>query len=289
MHRPWSLKNGRSFTSAARPRMERMRFVAYETIIYAADDHGVTITLNRPAALNALTRQMRAELLDGLKRAAADGEARALTLAGAGKAFSVGQDLKEMEHDYQSGMNLGQLVRDEYMPLVRTLRAMPKPTIALVQGTALGGGMALALACDFRVLSPDARFIAGFVHVGLAPDTGTSFLLPKMIGQARALEIFLTGSPITAEDAVRYGLSSEVHGDRERAEAAARSLAKLLAAGPTKAYAAIRQLVDQTAAVPLEDAMAKEMETQASLSLTQDHLAAVAAFLDKRKPDYTGT
>ena len=214
---------------------------------------------------------------------------RAVLLSASGMAFSVGQDLKEMDHDYQLGHEtLGSLVEREYVPLVKVLQNMPKPTVALVQGVAVGGGMSLALATDFRVLSPEARFIAGFVKVGLAPDTGTSYLLPRMIGHAQALRILLTGDAIGAEEAVHLGLSDAVQATREDADAKAHELSGKLALGPTQAYAEIRRLVSQSSEIPFDLALSNEVAAQDRLSHTEDHRTAISAFLAKSPVHFQG-
>jgi len=261
----------------------------YETIEYVEEDRLAHIVLNRPSALNALNHQMRMELKHALKEAADHSAIRVVMLSSASRAFSVGQDLKELDENYaEHRVSLGELVRSEYVPLVQALQTMPKPTIALLQGTAVGGGMSLALACDFRVLSVDAQLIAGFVKVGLVPDTGTSYLLPRMIGDAQALRIFLTGSAIRAQEAVQLGLADMVHPSAEAAATRARELAYELAEGPTLAYAEIRQLVQDGHGLSLDLALSKEIAAQERLSHTQDHRDAVSSFLGKKIPRFKG-
>ncbi len=261
----------------------------FETIIYDRTDAVATVTLNRPQALNAFTAELRSELRSALEIAAGDESVRAVLVQAAGKAFSVGQDLKELAAAYQDeGFSLGRLVTNEYAPLVETLQMMPKPTIALIQGIALGGGLSLALSCDFRVLGPDARLIAGFVNVGLAPDTGAAYLLPRMIGYARALHIFLTGKPLTAAEAVSLGLAERVHASAQDAASAAYELARTLANGPTLAYPGIRQLLHDTATLDLPAAMRQEAAVQERLSHTQDHRNAVSSFLERQPPQFDG-
>jgi 2-(1,2-epoxy-1,2-dihydrophenyl)acetyl-CoA isomerase len=263
--------------------------LAYDTITYTEKNHVAFLAFNRPQALNALTHQLRKELLVALTATSENDDIRVIILAGAGKAFSVGQDLKEMDHDYRtSEASLGQLVATEYVPLVRVLMDLPKPSIALVRGPAVGGGMSLALAADFRVLSKEATLVAGFVQVGLAPDTGTSYLLPQMIGQAHALRILLTGATIKADEALTLGLADSVEASPEDAESAAWQLAERLAAGPTQAYKEIRRLVRASASLPWELALEKEVEAQERLSHTQDHRHAVSSFLEKKIPEFQG-
>ncbi|HET7629663.1 MAG TPA: enoyl-CoA hydratase-related protein [Bacillales bacterium] len=261
----------------------------YEELLFEAKDGVATITLNRPKALNALTRKMRSELLDALNHAAEDEEIRALILTGSGKGFCVGQDVKEMSEDYaKEGPELGKLVESEYIPLVKALRSMPKPTIALVNGVAVGGGMAFPLACDFRVITEKASMTPVFVNVGIAPDTGVSFLLGRAIGHAQAIELCMLGKSLTPEDQVKAGLASEIYPTAEEAADAARELAAHLANGPTQSYASIRQLFDKAAASTLEETLAYERDVQDKLAHTEDHQEAVSAFLEKRKPTFLG-
>lgn len=249
----------------------------------------VVLTLNRPEALNALTATLRRELLEGLQKADHDPAVRVVIIQGAGRAFSVGQDLKEMLQYYEThGPALGQLVEEEYIPLVKALRALSKPTIAVLEGAAVGGGLALALAADFRVVSSRAQLVPGFVNVSLAPDTGTTFLLARAIGYARALSLCLLGQPIRAAQMVEWGLASQVN---ETPEAMAEELAALtsrLEAGPTRAYGEIRRLFDRAAHLPLDEVLTLERDVQDALAHTQDHHEAVDAFVNKRQPVFRG-
>jgi 2-(1,2-epoxy-1,2-dihydrophenyl)acetyl-CoA isomerase len=215
---------------------------------------------------------------------------RAVVLAGSDRAFSVGQDLKEMADRYQADPEhaMARLVTEEYIPLLKTLRSLPRPTVAVVAGLALGGGLALALATDFRVVEARTRLIPAFSQVGLVPDTGVSFFLPRMIGHARALSLALTGDAITAAEAVQWGLALEVAADPAQAEERGRNLARRLADGPTLAYTEIRRLFDRSAESTLDEALAEEARAQARLSMTRDHRDAVTAFLTKNTPIFHG-
>lgn len=261
----------------------------YQEIIYKVEGAVATITLNRPKALNALTRTMRRELLDALNHCAKDEEIRVLLLTGAGKGFCVGQDVKEMSEDYaEHGPQLGKLVEEEYIPLVKALRSIPKPTVSLVNGTAVGGGMAFPLATDFRVLTEKSTLTPVFVNVGIAPDTGVSYLLGRAIGQAQAISMCMKGKSLTPSDLVNYGLAEKVNESLEEAEAEANELTEKLAAGPTQSYWRIRQLYDQAAASNLEEALHFERDAQEALAHTDDHQEAVAAFMEKRTPKFRG-
>jgi 2-(1,2-epoxy-1,2-dihydrophenyl)acetyl-CoA isomerase len=261
----------------------------YQEILYQVDGAVATITLNRPDALNALTQRMRKELVHVLDRIARDKQVRALLLTGAGRAFCVGQDVKELADYYAvSGPELGRVVEQEYIPIVKRLRALPQPTVALVNGAAVGGGMALALATDFRVLHEKSNLSPVFVKVGLAPDSGVSFLLSRAIGHARAISLTMRGGNLTPAEAVALGLAAKVNPSLDEAWAEARELVAELANGPTKAYAEIRQLYDRAAGTSLYETMEFEKDVQDRLAHTDDHLEAVTAFQEKRAPRFVG-
>lgn len=261
----------------------------YQEILYQVESGAAQITFNRPQALNALTRVMRHEFLDALEAAARDSSVRAVLLTGSGRAFSVGQDVQEMAEDYaQEGPQLGRLVQEEYVPMVQRLRALPKPTVALIHGPAAGGGLSLALAADLRIATDKASFFPAFVKVGLAPDTGSAFFLTRILGYSRALEVALRGRPISASEAVEWGMVVSRHSTPEEALERAKELVAELAAGPTEAYARIRWLFDQAASASLEDVLHRETETQEILGGTFDHREAVEAFITRRPPKFQG-
>ncbi len=263
--------------------------MAFLAVSWERDKASVTLRLNRPESLNALTQGIRAELLEGLQKADQDSEVRVVILRGTGRAFSVGQDLKELTDYYQSrGPVMGELVQKEYIPIVKALRELSKPSVAVVEGAAVGGGMALALATDFRIISDRAQLVPAFVKVGLAPDTGTTFLLARSIGYARALSICMTGQALAAPDLVRLGLADHAYPSGEELENALAGLTAELAQGPTAAYVAIRRLFDRTAGLPLDDVLMAERDTQDALARTRDHQEAVEAFLSKRNPRFRG-
>jgi 2-(1,2-epoxy-1,2-dihydrophenyl)acetyl-CoA isomerase len=201
----------------------------------------------------------------------------------------VGQDLKELQDYYtEHGYRIGPLVDREYIPIFTALRNLSKPTVAVIEGVAVGGGMALALACDFRVISARAQLVPGFVNVGLAPDTGTTFLLARSIGYARALSLCLLGQPLPADDLVGMGLAQSVAQTAEEVQAQLDHLVERLVHGPTRAYAEIRRLFDQSSHLSLEDVLHKEAGVQDRLSQTEDHRTAIDAFLAKRVPVFLG-
>jgi 2-(1,2-epoxy-1,2-dihydrophenyl)acetyl-CoA isomerase len=260
----------------------------YSEIRYDASGEVARLTLNRPKALNSLSKKLRAELSEALARAAQEESVRALLFSGEGRAFCVGQDVKELKEGYEAGESLGRLVEDEYVPLVKCLRDLPMPTVALVNGACVGGGMALALAADFRVVTEKSSFTPAFVKVGLAPDSGVTFFLSRAIGQARALSLCLRGQTISPAELVAWGLAAKVNESLEAAQAEADALLAELLAGPTKAYAQIRRLFDEAAGASLEQTMKLEAGAQEELSHTHDHREALAAFLAKRRPEFQG-
>jgi 2-(1,2-epoxy-1,2-dihydrophenyl)acetyl-CoA isomerase len=263
--------------------------MSVEDILVEQKNGAVILTLNRPDALNALTESIRTGLLKELDHADREGSLRCVVMRGSGRAFSVGQDLKELEAYYGAhGPELGRLVEEEYIPIVQALRSLSKPTVAVLEGPAVGGGMALALAADFRLVTPRARLVPGFVNVGLAPDTGTAFLLGRSIGYARALSLCLTGQAIDAEEMVRHGLADAVHESPELLESALDTLTDKLVQGPTLAYGAIRKLFDASAHLSLADVLRMERDVQDELAHTSDHQEAVRAFLSKATPVFRG-
>lgn len=259
-------------------------------VIEVAKADGVAkVHLNRPGALNALTRSLRQTLADRLDEIAHDATVRAVIILGAGRAFSVGQDLHEMDSMYrEKGPHLAELVEKEYIPLVKALRRMPKPVVAMIDGPAAGGGLSLALAADFRILTAKSTLIPAFVNVGLAPDTGAAFFLARQLGIARAIAVAMKGEPLSAEQCVHWGLADLVVADRSAAEDEAQKLAQKLAQGPTLAYYHIRTLFDQAAGLPFERVLELERDTQETLAQTHDHVAAVGAFLNRQRPTFEG-
>jgi len=203
--------------------------VAYETIVYEKDQGVATITLNRPQSLNAFVPQMNQEVLEALKDGERDQAVRCLMITGAGRAFCAGQDLKGRTPE-QKG-SLGASLREKYNPMIRQIRQMEKIVVAAVNGVASGAGCNLALACDLRVASEEAKFIQSFVRVGLAPDSGGSFILPRLVGISKAMEMLLLGDTIDAQEALRIGLVARVFAAAEFPRSA-RDIAVRVAAAP---------------------------------------------------------
>jgi 2-(1,2-epoxy-1,2-dihydrophenyl)acetyl-CoA isomerase len=251
-------------------------------------DGVATVTLNSPDTLNALTVATKVALLDALQDVGADRTVRAVVLTGAGRGFCVGQDLREHAAALDTGDTSMSTVRDHYNPIVRALVALPKPVVAAVNGTAAGAGASLAFACDFRIAADTASFLMAFARVGLGPDTGASWTLQRLVGYGRAVAMLMLAEPVTAAQALEMGLVNAVVPAADVA-AAARDLAVKLAAGPTLAYAGIKQALAAASASSLDDALEVEAEIQARCGATNDHRAATTAFLAKQTPEFTGT
>ena len=251
-------------------------------------DAVVTLTLNRPDAMNALTVDLKEALRDTLATLDSDRSCRAIVLTGAGKAFCVGQDLREHAATLESGRTDLDTVRVHYNPIAQRLASMPKPVVAAVRGTAAGAGASFALLADFRIGGPKTSFLMAFANVGLAGDSGVSWSLPRIVGHARALELLLLAEPVGAQAAYEMGLLSRLLDDDEQVLPAAQELAARLAAGPTVAYGAIKRELSIGDAGTLSDALAAEAQAQAICGATADHQAAVASFVAKRRPAFEG-
>jgi 2-(1,2-epoxy-1,2-dihydrophenyl)acetyl-CoA isomerase len=257
--------------------------------LLVADTDGVrTLTLNRPEAYNSLTLRLKEDLLAALRAAASDDAVRAVVITGAGKAFCAGQDLKEHVALLRS-MNPAplQTVVSHYNPIITTITGMPKPVIAAVNGMAAGAGASVAYASDLRIAASSAKFLMAFANVGLTADSGASWTLPRLIGYGRAMEMMLLAAPVTAEQALSIGMVNQVVAD-DTVVATAQELAARMAAGPTTAYAKIKEALLAGASGSLEDALAVEARTQAEAGATTDHTEAVDAFVAKRTPTFTG-
>lgn len=254
---------------------------------YAVANGVATITLNRPEALNALTVSLKVGLLEAFRRAGDDDEVRAVLLTGAGRAFCVGQDLKE----HVEGLDAGDLelstVTDHYNPLIEAIAGLAKPVVAAVNGPAAGAGASLAFACDLRIAADDASFLMAFARVGLGPDSGASWTLPRLVGWGRAAAMLMLAEPVAAAQALEMGLVSVVVPVADLV-ATATGLAAKLAAGPTAAYGAIKQTLAFAASHSLAESLAHEAKAQARCGHTDDHRNAVTAFLAKQPATFTG-
>ncbi|MGW5239548.1 enoyl-CoA hydratase/isomerase family protein [Monashia sp. NPDC004114] len=247
------------------------------------------LRLNRPEAMNSLDNALKDALVAALESVAEDAAVRCVVLTGNGRAFCVGQDLKE--HVQSLGdptSSLATTVTDHYNKIVTAIVTMNKPVVAALNGVAAGAGMSFALACDFRVASEVAGLNTSFAGIALSCDSGASWSLPRLVGPARAKELLMFPRTITAQEAAELGLVTRVVAADEL-DAAVTELARTLADGPTLAYGSIRRAVAYSASADLADALANEAELMALTGMSSDHRAAVDAFLAKEKPTFTGT
>jgi 2-(1,2-epoxy-1,2-dihydrophenyl)acetyl-CoA isomerase len=261
----------------------------YEQLIVEQDGAVSTLRLNYPARLNALSAIMTRELLDALERLGKDPEVRALVLTGEGRGFSAGADLSALQEPYARGERpkLSEILRDGYNRLIPLLAEAPKPVVAAVNGVVAGAGASLALACDFRIASEEASFSLAFVKIGLIPDAGSTWLLPRTIGMARALELALLSDRVDAPTALSIGLVNRVV-EADRLASETRDLAARLAALPTTAIALTKRAMREAAQLTLAEAMDREADLQDEAAATQDHMEGVLAFLQKRPPNFVG-
>jgi len=258
-------------------------------VLYDVSGGIATITLNRADAMNSLNIATKEALLAAVQAAAADDAVRCVVLTGTGRAFCVGQDLKEhialLEADPDS--SLATTVDAHYNPTVTLLATMAKPVIAALNGIAAGAGASLAFACDFRILADGAGYNLAFPGVALSCDTGCSWTLPRLVGQAKAIELLYFPTTIKADQALELGLATKVVPADDLASTVG-ELASTLASGPTVSYGSIRQSVSFSAGHSFEESLAFESGKMALTGATQDHRTAVAAFVAKEKPTFQG-
>ncbi len=255
----------------------------------SSQDGVATVVLDRAAELNSLDRPTKVALRDALAEAAEDEAVRCVVLTGTGRAFCVGQDLKEHVDLLRGGDvdALSQTVLEHYNPIVTSLLTMAKPVVAAINGVAAGAGVSLALACDYRLVADTAGFNLAFAGIGLSCDTGSSWTLPRLVGRAKALELLYEPRTVSAGEALALGLATRVVPAATLTEEVD-ALARRLAAGPTQAYAAIRRAVTHSATADLPTALALEAGMMARTGASQDHRDAVEAFLAKRPPEFQG-
>jgi len=259
--------------------------MAYETIDFKADGPIARITLNRPDRLNSFTAHMHDELRDALTHV---GEARVIILTGAGRGFCAGQDLADRAVGASDHpVDLGVTVEACWNPLIRTLTSLPQPVIARVNGVAAGAGANIALACDIVVAAKSAKFIQSFSAIGLIPDSGGTWILPRLAGQARALGLALTGDPLPAETAADWGLIWKAVED-DALDAEVNAIANKLASLPPLGLAEIKKMIRASWAHTLDQELMHQRNAMRHLGYTEDYREGVAAFLEKREPKFTG-
>lgn len=261
--------------------------MSFSTLLYQLEDGVAVITLNRPQMFNAINVELMRELTEAFRQANQDPEVRAVVLTGTGKAFCSGQDLVEARQMFTQEPKLEVEVRERYNPLIKQMYAMDKPTIAAVNGVAAGAGCSLALACDMRIVTPQTKFTQAFVRIGLVPDSGATFFLPRLVGVGRALELLTTGRDVTAKEAVEIGMANKLVPASEL-ENETLQLAKQLANGPTKAIAMTRKMTYQSMESSLDEMLEHEAVCQGEAGRSKDIVEGIRAFAEKRLPNFQG-
>ena len=258
--------------------------MAYRHILLDQQGGIARLTLNRPERLNSFTEAMHEEVADAIARLEG---ARVLVLTGAGRGFCAGQDLNDRAVDPGEAVDLGRSVETWYNPLIRSLTSLPFPVIARVNGVAAGAGANIALACDIVIAARSARFIQSFASIGLIPDSGGTWVLPRLVGQARALGLALTAEPLPAEKAAEWGLIWKAVDD-EALDAEVDRLAQSFAAAPTLGLAAIKKMIRESWSHSLDEELDLQRDAMRRLGMTEDYREGVAAFMAKRKPEFRG-
>ena len=262
--------------------------MAYETILWSVDDGVARLTLNRPERLNSFTAAMHEEVADALSKVEDDPQVRALLLTGAGRGFCAGQDLADRAvAPGDAPVDLGRSVELYYAPLIQRLSALDKPVVCAVNGVAAGAGANIALACDIVIAARSAKFIQSFANIGLIPDSGGTWVLPRLVGLARALGLALTGEPLPAERAEAWGMIWKCVDD-EALQAEGLGLARRFASGPTRGLAATKHAIRAASLKGLSEELEIERDLMRELGRSADYQEGVAAFLSKRAPVFTG-
>ncbi len=259
----------------------------YETLLYEEDNGVANIALNRPKKLNAFDGTMHDDLYRALGDAAEDEEIRCIVVRGEGRGFSAGADLAQVVREADGDPDLGEYLRSTYSRLVKRMVGIEKPVIAALHGPVYGAGVGLALACDLRLAAENTKFSVAFIKVGLMPDAGVTFLLPRVVGLGRAMEMSMLGDAVDAEEAHRIGLVNKVVAEDTLSEEV-RNLAGRLATMPTVALGRIKHALYASFETDLETVLEGEAEGQTFCGYTQDHREGVTAFFEKREARFTG-
>lgn len=248
----------------------------------------LVITLNRPDKLNSVDDTLSAELIDTLKYAQKTAGVRAILLTGAGRGFCAGQDLQSRSIQANgSHPHLGESIRNRYMPIITLLRTIEKPVICAINGVAAGAGASLAFACDYRLASEESSYIQAFIKVGLIPDSGACFMLPRLVGVGRAMDLMMTGRKVSATEALAIGLVNELCPPDQLMEKAL-AFTDELASGPTKAYGLMKRAVNKAMDCDLSTYLEYEADVQEIAGRSNDYREGVSAFTEKRQPAFTG-
>jgi len=262
--------------------------MAYETIEFEITEGVAVLTLNRPDRMNSFNTQMHGEVRDALKQVKKDGSVRCLLITGNGRGFCAGQDLSDRNVDPNAEMpNLGESIEKNYNPLIRTLQGLEMPVICAVNGVAAGAGANIAFACDIVLAARSASFIQTFCKIGLVPDSGGTWTLPRLVGHARAMALSMLGDKISAEQAQSWGMIWQVIDD-EQLKDEALSMAKRLATQPTKGLALIKRAIQSSWDNSFDEQLDLERDLQTLAGRTEDYREGVKAFMEKRQPDFKG-
>lgn len=262
--------------------------MSYQFIRYSCEEGVASITLNRPDKLNSFNKAMGVELIEALAHAGSQDQVRAVLLTGEGRGFCAGQDLAEvLPKEGQPPPVLGDTVRDCYNPIILALRNLEKPVICAVNGVAAGAGANIAYACDLVLASEKASFVQSFCHLGLVPDSGGTYFLPRLVGLARATAMTMLGEKVRAAEAVEIGLIYKACAPELLMEEAMK-LARHLACQPTKGLGLIKRALNRSLSNDLETQLKLEEECQTAAGKTDDYQEGVSAFIEKRKPQYRG-
>jgi len=257
----------------------------YKTVKLEITDGVAQITLNRPEVYNAFNDDLSYELQDAIKVVSKDKKVRVVVITGAGKAFCSGQDLKDIKESKER--SLSESIHKRYNPIIKGLRNMPKPVLCKLNGVAAGAGCSLALACDMIIASENASLIEAFVHVGLVLDSGSSYFLPRLVGSAKAFELSTLGSKVTANEALKLGMVNKVV-SAEELDSAVNELTEYYIKAPTKAIGLMKKMLNKSFHSDLDTMLEYEAYCQEIAGKSGDYKEGIAAFIEKRKPDFSG-